>query len=187
MGFLVTFLWVLSAWAAPAKLSLGWTDMRPGGSRSMLMSQENNGWKLDVQDSELAPSLKGVGSFALQSELTPLKKRILELEEKLAKRAKLLEGLPLKKEHALYGRLNEHVVDLNSKFGEELRGIIHELLALKWRPQNARTVSEGKISSWTNGQAAPGVLPAQTLECRWDNSWVCQYPQGLLQFSQVTP
>lgn len=188
MGFLVTFLWAFSSWAAPQKLSLGWTDMRPGGSRSLSIELEKTPWTLSVQDSELAPALKGVGSFTTTANGPAIKARILALEEKLEKRAKLLEGLKTKKEHILYGRLNEHVVELDGGFGQELRGLIHEILALPWKPQNARTVSEGKILSWVNGKSTAGVLPAQTLECSWDNTaWQCNYPQGLLQFSKVSP
>lgn len=186
MGFLVIFLWVVCSWAAPQDLRIGWTDMRPGGSRSMSIHLGTSDWKLEVQDSELAPQLKGVGSFALTTTPPALKKRIQELEERLKKRAQLLQGLPLKKEHALYGRLNEHIVDLDGKFGEELRALVHELLALQWKPLDAHTVSRGKISTWTKGRAAPAQLPAQTLECRWDNTeWVCDYPNGTLQFSKV--
>lgn len=188
MGFLVTFLWVVSSWAAPQNLSIGWTDMRPGGSRSLSMTLHKTQWTLDVQDSELAPPLKGVGHFVLATGNSALKSRILALAEKLEKGAKLLEGLPTKKEHALYGRLNEHVVELDGGFGKELRELIHELLALPWKPHDAHTVSAGKISSWIDGKASAAVLPAQTLQCRWDNTaWLCNYPQGLLQFSKVTP
>jgi hypothetical protein len=186
MGFLVTLFWVITSWAASPELRIGWTDMRPGGSRSLSVNLGQAEWKLDVQDSELAPALKGVGSFNLKTAKPTLKARILQLEEKLKKRAQLLAGLPPKKEHVLYGRLNEHVVELDGKFGEELRELVHELLTLKWKPVDAHTVNRGKISAWTQGQVAPAVLPAQTLECRWDNTaWLCDYPEGLLQFSKV--
>lgn len=188
MGFLVTILWVVSSWAAPPALSIGWTDLRPGGARSLSIEVGPSEWKLKLQDSELAPALKGVGEFTLPEGKSTLRTRLVELEEKLKKRAQLLEGLPPKKtEHALYGRLNEHVVELDTKFGEDLRGLIHELLALQWKPQNAHTVRDGKITSWVNGRTSAPALPAQSLACRWDNTaWVCEYPQGTLQFSKVT-
>ncbi len=185
MGFLVIFLWIFSATASP---SIGWTDLRPGGSRSMLIDAEKSGWTLKVQDSELAPVLKGVGTFSNKQTLGPLKKRMLDLDTKLKARAQLLGDLPVKKDHAIYGRLNDHVVDLNTPFGVELRGILDDFFKASWQPIDGHTVIDGKIQKWVEGKAVQRVLPAQTLECRWDSTaWLCEYPQGLLQFSKVTP